>query len=143
MNVKIKRLHKEAQMPVYSTYGSTGCDLSSLEEVIIKPGEVGFLKTGLALEVPDGYAVLLAPRSSICFKKHLDMPNSAGVIDSDYRGEIIIALRNLGKEDVIIEKHERIAQAIFINFMRPVFHEVENLTDTERGKGGFGSTGKF
>ncbi|MEI7604136.1 MAG: dUTP diphosphatase [bacterium] len=142
MNVKIKKLHPEAKTPLFATSGAVGADLFTVEETIIKPGELSYIHTGVAIENPEGHFVMIAPRSSLCLKKHLDMPNSVGIMDEDFRGEYIVVLRNLGNEDVVIEMGERIAQILFIPFSRVEFKEVAELSGTNRGLSGFGTTGK-
>jgi len=143
MKVKIKKVHADAIIPEYKTEGAAGCDITAVEEVTIKPNESFLVRTGLSIECPQGYFVMLAPRSSFVLKKNLDVPNSVGIIDSDYRGEILMSLRNLGTEDAVIEKGERIGQILFIPVVQADFEVVEELTETQRGAGGFGSTGKF
>lgn len=142
MQIKVKKLHQEAMVPARQTEGAAGFDVYSLETVVIKPGQTHLLKTGISMELPKGCVALLFPRSSLCLKLHLDMPNSVGVIDEDYRGDCMVGLRNLGTEDAIIEKHERIAQFIFVHYQAPELIEVDELSKTARGEGGFGSTGK-
>lgn len=143
MNVKVKKLNPEAKLPVYMTNGAAACDLFCVASATIAPGEMVYFKTGLAFEIPSGFYMSISPRSSFCFKMHLDMPNSPAVIDEDYRGEVLIAFRNNGSEEVTIDAGERIAQAAFLAYNKAEFQEVEELSDTERGSGGFGSTGKF
>mgnify|MGYP002868003077 FL=1 len=143
MKVNIKKVHADAIIPEYKTEGAAGCDVIAVEEVIIKPNESFLVRTGLSIECPQGYFVLLAPRSSFVLKKHLDVPNSVGIIDSDYRGEILMSLRNLGTEDAVIEKGERIGQVLLMPVVQADFEVVDELTETQRGTGGFGSTGKF
>ena len=143
MKVKIKKVSDLAIVPEYKTEGAAGCDLHSIEEVVIKPNSTVLIKTGLQFEIPEGFFMLLAPRSSLVMKNNLDMPNSIGIIDSDYRGEVLIALRNLGMENVIIEKGERIAQLLIMSSNKAEFELVENLNESLRGSSGFGSTGKF
>jgi dUTP pyrophosphatase len=110
---------------------------------MIKAGETKLLKTGLIFEVPKGYFMMVAPRVSFCLKEGLNMPHSVGIIDEDYRGELLIPLRNLGNKNMLIKKHERIAQLLFIKYSKAEFNEVKNISKTKRNKGGFGSTGKF
>ncbi|BCX13673.1 MAG: deoxyuridine 5'-triphosphate nucleotidohydrolase [Candidatus Dojkabacteria bacterium] len=141
MVVKVKKLSPDANLPERKTKGSVGFDISCVETTVIKPGETKLLKTGIAIEIPEGTVGLIFPRSSLALKNTLDMPNSVGVIDCDYRGECMVALRNLGKNDVVINKGERIAQFVFVNFLVPQILESEDLSDTERDQGGFGSTG--
>lgn len=143
MKVKIKKVHPDAKVPEYKTESAAGCDIHSIEEVKIKPGESALIRTGLAFEFENGYFAMIAPRSSFALKNNLDVPNSVGICDSDYRGEYLMAIRNLGTKEAIVEKHERIGQIVFVPFVQAQFEEVENLGETQRGTGGFGSTGKF
>lgn len=143
MKVKIKKVHPDAIIPEYKSASAAGCDIHSIEEVKIKPGESVLIRTGLAFEFDDGYFAMIAPRSSFALKNNLDVPNSVGICDSDYRGEYLMAIRNIGTTEVIVEKHERIAQIVFVPFAQAQFEEVENLGETQRGTKGFGSTGKF
>lgn len=143
MKIKIKKVHPDAKLPEYKTKGAAGCDISSLEEVKIKPGKSAMIRTGIALEFSEDIFVILAPRSSFCLRNNLDVPNSIGIGDSDFRGEYLMAIRNLGKEEVTIEKHERIGQLVFLNKIHADFEVTDTLENTERGEGGFGSTGKF
>jgi dUTP pyrophosphatase len=140
--VKIKKLDERAQIPFYSTPEAAGADVTCIEDVTIPAGETVLIKTGFSLELPVGTLVMLLPRSSLAIKKYLDMPQSVGIIDSDYRGEYLVALRNLGKEDFFIPAGERIAQMVLIPHLRAEFSEVDELSETKRGAGGFGSTGK-
>jgi dUTP pyrophosphatase len=143
MKVKIKKLHRDAKIPEYKSVNAAGCDIYALEETVIKPRESVLVRTGIAIEFDKGYFAILAPRSSFALKNNLDIPNSIGIGDSDYRGEYLMAIRNLGDKEVIVEKHERIGQFIFVPFVQARFEEVESLGDTQRGSGGFGSSGKF
>jgi len=143
VNMKYIKTDKESKTPEYKSEEAAGADMYSIEEVVIKPSELVMIKTGIATEIPDGYFGMLAPRASFCLKLHLDMPHSVGIIDSDYRGEILVPLRNLGKEKVVIAKGERIAQLIIIPYLKVKYVESKKLNTTVRGKGGFGSTGKF
>lgn len=143
MKVNIKKTHENAKIPVYKTSESAGCDVTSVEEVRIKPGESLLVRTGISLEIPKGYLVMLVPRSSFALKKNLDIPNSVGIGDSDFRGEYMFAIRNLGTEDAIIEKDERMGQLVFFKYEQAEFEEKMELENSERGVGGFGSTGKF
>ena len=143
-NVNIKKLNEKAIIPTYGTSFSAGADLyACLEESInIEPGETFFVKTGIAMEIPEGYAGLVYARSGLACKKGLAPANKVGVIDSDYRGEIIVALHNHGNESVTVENGERIAQLVITPYITAIFNEVDVLEDTERGQGGFGSTGR-
>lgn len=143
MKVKVKKVHPDAKIPERKTKGAAGFDIYSIEETKILPGESAMIRTGISLEFPEDMFVIMAPRSSFVLKKHLDVPNSIGIGDSDFRGEYLLVIRNLGTEEAIIEKHERIGQFIFLNKTDVELEEVDELEDSERGTGGFGSTGKF
>ena len=140
--LKIKKLDEKAIIPTYGTEYSAGADLYALldEDLEIKPGETIMIGTGLAMVIPTGYAGLIYARSSLGSKKGLAPANKVGVIDSDYRGEIKVPLFNQSKETQIISKNERIAQIIFTPDLKVNFQETNELDDTTRGTGGFGST---
>ena len=140
--LKIKKLDEKAIIPTYGTEYSAGADLYALldEDLEIKPGETIMIKTGLAMAIPTGYAGLIYARSSLGSKKGLAPANKVGVIDSDYRGEIKVPLFNQSNETQIISKNERIAQIIFTPYLKVNFQETNELDDTTRGTGGFGST---
>lgn len=140
--LKIKKLDEKAIIPTYGTEYSAGADLYALldEDLEIKPGETVMIGTGLAMAIPTGYAGLIYARSSLGSKKGLAPANKVGVIDSDYRGEIKVPLFNQSKETQIISKNERIAQIIFTPYLKVNFQETDELNDTTRGTGGFGST---
>ena len=141
--VKFKKLTPNAIVPTYGTEFSAGADLSSgmTEPVIINAGTTEFIKTGIAMEIPEGLVGLVYARSGMACKKGLAPANKVGVIDSDYRGEIIVALHNHSDKPVTIEPKDRIAQIVLAPYITASFNEVEELDDTERGEGGFGSTG--
>ena len=141
--VNIKKLNENAIIPTYGTEFSAGADLYACMEnaIIIEPNKTKFIKTGLALEVPVGYAGLIYARSGLACKKGLAPANKVGVIDADYRGEVMVALHNHSDEAVTVEPNERIAQLVITPFITAVFNEVDELSDTVRGEGGFGSTG--
>lgn len=143
-DVKIKKLRKDAVIPRYGTENSAGADLCvCLEEnVEIKPNETKFLPTGLAMEIPEGLGGFIYARSGLSCKQGLAPANKVAVIDSDYRGEIMIALHNHSTETKTVEPGQRIAQIVFAPYYKAKFVEVESLEDSERGTGGFGSTGK-
>lgn len=142
--ISVKRLHPQAQLPTYGTPEAAGADLyACLEEsLVVEPGETVFVPTGLALEVPKGCAGLVYARSGLACKQGLAPANKVGVIDSDYRGEIRVVLHNHGKTPQTISHGQRIAQLIITPVLTPAYEEAEELTDTSRGSGGFGSTGK-
>lgn len=142
--VKVKKLNPNALLPTYGSLEAAGADLYACldEAVTIAPGETAWIGTGIALEVPKGCAGLVYARSSMGVKRGLAPANKVGVIDSDYRGEIRVVLLNHGKEPQTVEPGERVAQFVITPVITPVYEEAEELTDTSRGTGGFGSTGK-
>lgn len=142
--VKVKKLRPDAIVPTYGSAGAAGADLyACLEETVtIEPGQAAWIPTGIALEVPEGCAGLIYARSSMGVKRGLAPANKVGVIDSDYRGEINVVLLNHGKQPQIVNPGERIAQFLITPILTPTYIEVDTLTDTDRGSGGFGSTGK-
>ncbi len=142
MKLKIKKLTQEAVIPAYQTELAAGFDLHSIEDYMLKRGERKLIKTGLAFEIEPGYEVQIRPRSGLAFKHGITVLNTPGTIDADYRGEIMVLLINLGEEDFEIKKGERIAQAVIAPVIQAEFVEVNELSETKRGKGGFGSTGK-
>ena len=142
--IRVKKLKENAILPTYGSSGAAGADLYACldETVTILPGETAWIPTGIALEVPVGCAGLVYARSSLGVKRGLAPANKVGVIDSDYRGEIRVVLLNHGKEPQTIFSGERVAQFIITPVLTPVYEEVPELSDTSRGAGGFGSTGK-
>ena len=140
MKVKIKRLDKNAVIPKYAKDGDAGLDLTATAYKVNEKGQYIYT-SDLALEIPDGYVGLLFPRSSIC-KKDLEMTNSVGVIDSNYRGPIKSVFNPTREDPEIYELGERFAQLIIIPYPKIEFEEVEELSETNRGTGGYGSTGK-
>lgn len=144
MKLRIKKLNENARIPTYGTEFSAGADLYALLDgpITILPNETAMIKTGLAMEIPVGYAGFIYPRSGMAVKRGLAPANKVGVIDSDYRGEIIVALLNHSKEEKTVENGERIAQIVIAPYIHGDFEVVETLKETLRGEGGFGSTGK-
>lgn len=142
--IPVKKLKDNAILPTYGSAGAAGADLYACLEapVEIAPGKTAFIPTGIAMEIPAGYAGLAYARSGLACKQDLAPANKVGVIDSDYRGEFMIALHNHGREVRVIEHGERIAQLVITPVFTPGFTEVLELSDTKRGVGGFGSTGK-
>jgi dUTP pyrophosphatase len=141
--ILIQRL--DAGMPLLSPAraGDAGVDLRAAEPISLKPGERGLVRTGLALAIPEGYAGFVQPRSGMAIKKGLGLLNSPGLIDSGYRGELKIIVINLDPEAVLeIERGDRIAQLVILPVPDVVYEEVDQLPPSERGEGGFGSTGK-
>ena len=143
INVNFKKLDKNAIAPAYATEFAAGADLYSLDEsVTIEPGRTVMVHTGLALEIPEGLVGLIYARSGLACKKGVAPANKVGVIDSDYRGEVIVAIHNDSLYMQEIAPGERIAQLVIMPYLPVEFEEVDDLTDTQRGKGGFGSTGR-
>ncbi len=142
MKVKIINRSKNA-LPQYETAGSAGMDLRAdiSETITLKPLERTLVPTGLFIELPQGYEAQIRPRSGLAAKKGISIPNSPGTIDSDYRGEIKVIVINLSAETQIIEPAERVAQMVIAQYEQIQWQEVETLEDSERGAGGFGSTG--
>ena len=142
MEVKIINKSKHPN-PEYSTSHSAGLDLRAelCEKVLIKPFERVLIKTGLFIEIPDGYEAQIRPRSGLALKKGLTVLNSPGTIDSDYRGEIGVILINLSNDEVVIEDGERICQMVFAKYEHVRFNSVIEINNTTRGAGGFGHTG--
>ena len=142
--IRVKKLKEAAIMPTYGSAEAAGADLYAClaEPVTIQPGESVFVPTGLAMELPRGYAGLIYARSGLACKRGLAPANKVGVVDSDYRGEFMIVLHNHGSVPQTIEHGERIAQLVITPVFTPGFCEVDDLTATKRAGGGFGSTGK-
>ena len=143
MEVPVKKLHPAAKLPVYATAEAAGADLCAClpEAVTIAPGETKMIPTGLAVEIPRGYVGLVFGRSGLALKRDLAPANKVGVIDSDYRGELKTAIHNHGSHPQAIEPGERIAQLVLVPYLTAQFLETDTLSDTQRGTGGFGSTG--
>lgn len=144
ISVKIKRLCDNAEIPFYATPGSAGLDLKAAieEPLLLEKGKIYFVPTGIAISVPSAdYGAFIFARSGLACKHGITLANSVGVIDSDYRGEIKCALINLGTEDFEIAPGDRIAQMVFMPVAQAELEEVDDLDATERGAGGFGSTG--
>ena len=141
--IQIKRLSTSVSIPKYETPGSSGLDVAAYIEnnIIIYPGENALVATGFSLSIPVGYEIQIRPRSGLAAKKNITVLNTPGTIDADYRGEIKIILINLGKEKFIIENGDRIAQMVVCPVVQADLEEVKELSNTERGLGGFGSTG--
>ena len=142
--IRVKKLRPGAALPAYGSLGAAGADLTACleESVTIAPGQTAFIPTGIALEVPANCAGLIYARSGMACKQGLAPANKVGVIDSDYRGEILVALHNHGCQSRVIEPGQRIAQLLITPVLTPAYEEVPELSDTLRDAGGFGSTGK-
>ena len=141
--ILIKRLSKEVSLPKYETNGSSGMDLAADIDanINIDPGKTAIIPTGLALSIPKGFEVQIRPRSGLAAKQKISVLNTPGTIDADYRGEIKVILINLGPEPFKVEKGLRIAQMVVCPIVQAQLKEVDDLSETDRGKGGFGSTG--
>ena len=141
--VKLKKLTPNAIIPTYGTTQSAGADLySGMEQpVTIEPGKTEFIHTGIAIAIPKGLVGLVYARSGMACKKGIAPANKVGVIDADYRGEIMVALYNHGNEAVTVEPGDRIAQLVLTPFITAAIDEADSLDETDRGNGGFGSTG--
>jgi dUTP pyrophosphatase len=144
MKVSIKKLHPDAVIPKYATEGSAGFDLTALEDVTLSPGDTKLIKTGLAVAVPVGYELQVRPRSGTSLKTPLRVANAPGTVDSDYRGEVCVIITHSGavSGEQVVKKGDRIAQGVVCPIIQVEFVETTDLSATERGSGGFGSTGK-
>ena len=140
----VKKLRPGAILPTYGSVEAAGADLyACLEDaVVIAPGQTVFIPTGLAMEIPKNCAGLIYARSGLACKRDLAPANKVGVVDSDYRGEFMVALHNHGNQDQTVSHGDRVAQLVITPVLTPAYAEVEELTDTQRAAGGFGSTGK-
>lgn len=141
--VNIKKLNVKAKIPTYGSEYAAGADLYACldGDITIKPGETVLVHTGIAMEIPEGYAGLIYARSGLASKKGLAPANKVGVVDADYRGEIMVALHNHSLNDAVVSDGERVAQLVIAPFLGVQFNETEQLNETVRGSGGFGSTG--
>ena len=143
VKVLIKKLSPEVKSPSYKTNGASGMDLIAFVKKPIKilPGETNLVPTGISIAIPEGYEIQIRPRSGLAAKNQITILNTPGTIDSDYRGELKIILINHGKKEFIINNNDRVAQMVLTPVSKIELKEVEMLTNTNRGKGGFGSTG--
>jgi dUTP pyrophosphatase len=143
VEIRIKRLNHGAGLPLpeYATAGAAGMDICAAESLTLRAGKRHAVATGFAFAIPDGYEVQVRPRSGLALKHGITCLNSPGTIDSDYRGEVKVILANLGEDDFAINKGDRIAQIVVAPVTQGAMVEVDSLDDTERGTGGFGSTG--
>lgn len=146
--IAIKKLHPEAILPEYAKYGDAGMDLFSIEEKTLKPFERALIKTGIAIQLPSknveyqrSYEAQVRPRSGLALKHGITVLNSPGTIDQGYRGEVGVILINLGSEDFTVLKGMKIAQLVISKCINAILLEVDELENSERGEGGFGSTG--
>ncbi|WAM34880.1 dUTP diphosphatase [Caldicellulosiruptor morganii] len=145
MILKIKRADDawDLPLPQYASSGSAGMDLFACVdgEMVINPGEIRLIRTGIYIELPDGYEAQIRPRSGLALKYGITILNSPGTIDSDYRGEVCVILINLGNNPFVIKRGDRIAQMVICKYEKAKIEEVQELSETDRGDGGFGSTG--
>lgn len=141
MKLNFKKLHPDATTPSYATDGDAGLDLSALEATVIPAGQRQLVKTGIAIELLPGTVGLVCSRSGLAYKKGVFVLNAPGIIDSGYRNDVGVILQNTGNEDFVIEAGDRIAQLVIQEFITVKLVEVEELDDSARGQGGFGSTG--
>ena len=144
IRIQISRLpHGEGlPLPTYATHGAAGLDVVAAEDLDLQPGQRHAVATGFKVAIPEGYEIQVRPRSGLAFKHGISVPNTPGTIDSDYRGELKVLLINLGEEPFAIRRGERIAQLVPAAVTPAAFDEVEELEETHRGAGGFGSTGQ-
>ena len=142
MKVKFKKLDERAKRPEYGSENANGADLFALNDYTIEPGKTVKIQTGIALELNDEYAGFIMARSGMACNRGLAPANKVGLIDTDYRGEIIVALHNHGEETQTVNAGDKVAQLVIIRLPQATFIEVEELDETKRGNGGFGSTGK-
>jgi len=143
IKVKIVRLKEKASLPAYATVHAAGMDVSACLDapVTVDPSSSALIPTGLAIELPEGYEAQLRPRSGLALRHLISLPNSPATIDADYRGEVGVILINHGREPFTVNHGDRIAQMVVSKVDRVAFEEVDALSDTERGEGGFGHTG--
>jgi len=142
--ILIKKIFKDVNLPKYETGGSSGLDLEAYvnADIILTPGERKLIPTGISVAIPDTMEIQIRPRSGLAYKNGISVVNTPGTIDSDYRGEIKVLLINHGKENFIIKKFQRIAQMVVSPIIKVKLKVVEELPETIRGEGGFGSTGQ-
>ena len=142
--ILIKKLSKEVSLPKYETEGSSGLDLAAFidKNIEIKPGKSEIIPTGLAIAIPKNFEIQIRPRSGLAAKNNMSVLNTPGTIDSDYRGEIKVILYNHGNNDFVVNNGDRIAQMILVPVVKMELEETNDLPETIRGEGGFGSTGK-
>lgn len=145
MKLKIKKTSDRARVPFYATSGSAGFDLHAIDTVSIQAGSTVMVRTGLAFEIPEGYELQIRPRSGMSAKTKIRVSNSPGTLDSDYRGEVMIIIDNISQnqaDSYRINSGDRIAQAVLQKVEQAEFELVDELSETQRGSGGFGSSGK-
>jgi dUTP pyrophosphatase len=141
MTVKFKLIHPDASLPGYAHEGDAGMDLKCVEDAVVPVGKRLLVRTGLVMELPDGYEAQVRPRSGLALKKGVTVLNTPGTIDAGYRGEVGVILANFGEEPFAVKKGDRIAQVVVAPVTQPAVVEVAEIDETDRGAGGFGSTG--
>lgn len=141
LQLRVKRLDADVPLPAYAHDGDAGMDLAASQDVVLPPGGRAAVPTGLAMAVPDGWVGLVHPRSGLARRHGVTVANAPGTIDAGYRGEVLVLLVNLGDEEVVLRRGERVAQLLLQRVGRAEVVEVDDLDDTTRGTGGFGSTG--
>ena len=141
MRVLFKRLRPDAELPAYARPGDAGMDLRSVEDAVVPRGGRALVRTGLAMQLPFGYEAQVRPRSGLALKHGVTVLNTPGTIDSGYRGEVGVILANFGEADFAVKKGDKIAQIVIAPVTQPEIVEVADVTATDRGAGGFGSTG--
>ena len=142
LTVKIKLLRPEAKIPVYQQQGDAGFDFYCVEDTVVPANSIAILPTGVSMAIPEGYEVQVRLRSGVALKTPLILANAPGTIDSGFRGEVGILVRNCSSCDFLVRKGERIAQGVLCRYFSALFDEVANLPESSRDQGGFGSTGK-
>lgn len=142
VDVKVVKVHENATVPQYAKEEDAGFDFYSVESVLLKPGKIAVISTGLKMAIPEGKYLAIVPRSGLSLKTKIRVANSPGTIDSGYRGEVGIILENTGNSPYLIEVGDRIAQGILKNYSKAEFNVVDELPKSERGTGGFGHTGQ-
>ena len=142
MKLSFKRIHPDAVLPSYAHEGDAGMDVRSVQALTIQPGRRALVKTGLVAEIPSGYEIQVRPRSGLAFKHGVTVLNSPGTVDSGYRGEIGVILSNFGDEPFPVSVGDRIAQLVVSPVTQAEISETSDVSSSERGEGGFGSTGK-
>lgn len=142
MIVNFKRLHPDAVLPIHQTPGSSGADVCSVEDMIIPAGKIGLVPLGFAVSLTCGTEMQVRPRSGLALKHGVTVLNTPGTVDADYRGEVKVILINLGEKDFEIKKGDRVAQVVLCWVAPGTYVEKEMLNETDRGSGGFGSTGR-
>ena len=145
VKILVKKINSKVKLPSYKTDGSSGMDLMAFldKPISILPQQSRLIPTGLFIAIPDNTEVQIRPRSGLAVKNNISVLNTPGTIDSDYRGELKVILYNYGNEEFVVKNEDRIAQMVLMPIIKASFEEVENLPETIRGEGGFGSTGKW